>query len=276
MVEPLRFGIALTSDPDSSGQKLERMCSALSSQSGLEVEPGGHWHYEALVGALADGTLDLAWLPPMLALRATGRRNAIPLVLPVRHGLSTYSTALFTRNDGLLRTLDDVRGVRAAWVDSRSASGYLVVRALLRSKGLDPAELFSRETFVGSHEAVVRAVDSGEADVGASFVYLDPDSSKGMTFPQSAGWGNKSMHMLTCAGSIPSDVIACRVDLSTDVRQILVSCLTNASDSPPEILELLAAEDFLAPNEAHLASLVEILQSLEQDDDRPSFLPPLM
>lgn len=273
MSKSLAFGIAITSDPEQSLKRLGALCASLSESSGRSVAPGGLWRYEALVEALSTGKLDLAWLPPLLALRATGKRLASPIALPVRHGVSTYSSALFTRADSPLRVTDDLRGVRAAWVDRHSCAGYLVIRALLRSRGIELDDCFGEERFLGSHDAVAAAVMSGEADVGASYVYLDPDASTGASFPQSAGWGQARAHIIACTGSIPSDVIAARVDLPDEDRLAMLEALKADAEGGGPTRTMLGAETFISPTPEHLEQLVEILSALEDDSDVPSIRP---
>ncbi|HZO12896.1 MAG TPA: PhnD/SsuA/transferrin family substrate-binding protein, partial [Polyangiaceae bacterium] len=170
MRDGLAVGIALTTDPDQSRGLLEEFCRCLAQATGVRVTAHGMWHYHHLLEALSAGQLDLVWLPPILALRATARAGCVPIAIPVRHGVSTYSTALFTRPDSRIRNTDDLQGVRAAWVDRQSAAGYLIIRALLRSNGVDLTKAFAHEKFLGTHDAVAQAVLEGEVDVGATFV----------------------------------------------------------------------------------------------------------
>jgi len=260
----LAVGIALATDPDESQDKLGRFCTSLGDALGLEVEARGVWHYHHLLEALSDGEVDLVWLPPVLALRASAERHCVPIALPVRHGVSTYSAALFTRADGGVRGIDDVKkGVTAAWVDRQSAAGYLIIRALLRSHGVDLASAFTHEKFLGTHDAVAGAVFDGEVDVGATFVYLDPGASTGA--PKKAGWGDRPAHMICYAGPIPSDVLAVRRKLDPDLQRRIQQALVGLQ--APAVVEsaraLLSADGFVAPESAHLEALTEVLDHLE-------------
>jgi phosphonate transport system substrate-binding protein len=229
----------------------------------MQVTAHGMWHYHHLLEALRDRQLDVVWLPPVLALRATAKRYCVPIALPVRHGVSTYSTALFTRPDSAIRSIDDVDGVRAAWVDRQSAAGYLIVRAFLRSKGVDLGTAFTHEKFLGTHDAVAGAVMDGEVDVGATFVYLDPDARTGA--PKAAGWGARDVHMICSAGPIPSDIIAANRKLEAETQRLVQDALV--SKDHPELARaarnLLGAESFVAPIKKHLDALLELVQNLE-------------
>lgn len=266
MADHIAVGIALTTDPETTRGKLDRFCAALSAASGMTVTAHGMWHYHHLLEALASRELDVVWLPPVLALRATAQKLCVPIALPVRHGVSTYSTALFTRPGSAIREIGDLRGVSAAWVDRQSAAGYLIIRAYLRSRGVDLDEAFDHEKFLGAHDAVADAVLEGEVDVGATFVYLDPDASTGA--PKAAGWGNRDVQMIDAAGPIPSDVIAANRKLSSQTRQLTQHALVGR-DHPELALAakaLLGADSFVAPDERHLEHLLTVLDNLEDDD----------
>lgn len=266
--ETIAVGVALTTDPEATRGKLETFCSALSAATGRVVVPRGLWHYHHLLEGLRDGELHLVWLPPVLALRAAASGHCAPIALPVRHGVSTYSTALFTRPDGPIRALADLRGARAAWVDRQSAAGYLIIRAFMRSKGIDLQQAFAHEKFLGAHDAVAAAVLDGEVDVGATFVYLDPDASTGA--PRAAGWGNAPVHVICHAGPIPSDVVATGPALDAGTRALVQDALVG--EMVPALgaaaRALMGADRFIAPEEVHVKLLLEILENLE--DARPA------
>jgi phosphonate transport system substrate-binding protein len=269
MMADLAVGIALTTDPERAKDKLARFCRAIEEASGLSVKAQGMYHYHHLMSALEEGKVDIVWLPPLLALRAIGRGIVVPIALPVRYGVSTYSAALFTRPDSSIRGLDDLKGVRAAWVDPQSASGYLVIRALLRSKGVDLQTAFSKNTFLGAHDAVAKLVLAGQADVGATFCYLDGDTATATRAPKSAGWSESQVRVLCVAGSIPSDLIATSKQLDPATRTLVRQALTSGehAELADAAADLLGAERFVAASQEHLDSLAEILKDL---DDEPS------
>ena len=264
MTEKIAVGIALTTDPDKSRGLLDEFCRCLSDAAGIEVTAHGMWHYHHLLEELQEQQLDLVWLPPLLALRATAKRYCTPLALRVRHGVSTYSTALFSGPDSPIRNVADLKGASVGWVDRQSASGYLIIRASLRSKNVDIDEAFCDEKFLGTHDAVVDAVLSGEVDVGATFVYCDQDASSGA--PKAAGWGDAAVQTICIAGPIPSDIIAANARMNDETKQLIRAALVEAKH--PELAraacELLGASAFVAPGKAHLDELQKLLDNLEE------------
>lgn len=268
--ESVRVGIAFASHASELRARLERFCSALGGALGVRSSGLGVWHYHRLLEALEMGDIDLAWLPPILAAQAMSRGRVLAIALPVRDGAAFYSTALFTRADARWRSPADLRGVRAAWVDRRSAAGYLVIRAHLRRSGVDLEKAFAADQFHGAHDAVARAVHEGDADVGATFVHIDPKTGAFVR----AGWGALPVQVLAHAGPIPSDVLAVGTHVPEELRAAIQATLTGG-DAPAvrdAAATLFSAESFLAPEPEHLAPLESLLSDLDEHARR---LPPL-
>ena len=123
----MRVGVALTNG--STREHVDAFCRALGGATGLDVAGVGLWYYHRLLEAMETGDVDVAWLPPILAAQAASDGRAIPLAVPVRGGVSSYSTALFAQEGSLFRSPQELTGARAAWVDRQSVSGYLLIRA---------------------------------------------------------------------------------------------------------------------------------------------------
>jgi PAS domain S-box-containing protein len=81
--------------------------------------------------------------------------------------VSEFGGVIFCRADrDDLNNLRDVRGRRLAAVRETSFGGWHMALREFRSAGIDPAQDCARLFFLGSHPAVVRAVLSGEAEIG--------------------------------------------------------------------------------------------------------------
>lgn len=268
---PLRIGVALTATATASSSgaspatvmqtRLGTFCEALSQATGLPTLPHAARDYPALLEAMHAGQVDVAWLPPVVALRAASSGRALPIALPVRRGVSSFYSALFTRGDSPFRRPADILAARAAWVSAQSASGYLVIRAALRAQNVKLEQAFAVERFLGTHAAVVRAVLAGEADVGATFLHRELEGGGVWR----AGWGNADVHIVARVGPIPADVIAAGVHVPVarirTVQTALVSGAHPALSAAGSLL--LEAEGFVAAQGEHLAPLEKLLGFLE-------------
>src|SRR5207248_2419860 len=110
--------------------------------------------YDALTHAMAKRAYDLAWLPPIPYLTLEGQGAVTPLVSHRRGGLSQFHCVVIVRARSRIRTPVGLRGKRAAWVDPKSAAGFVLPRIGLAALGVDARTAFGEERFYGSHEAV--------------------------------------------------------------------------------------------------------------------------
>ncbi|HEY1955589.1 MAG TPA: PhnD/SsuA/transferrin family substrate-binding protein, partial [Polyangiaceae bacterium] len=161
------FGVVRSHVVPAFRTAMSEICEILSSAAGATFEPYIAPSYRDMAQEVERGTVTLAWTPPVLALDLDERGLATPLAVPVRSGMTSYKTAIIARERGPSK-VEELRGMRMAWVDRESSSGYIVPRIHLASLGCDLSGFFSTESFVQSHVAVVDAVISGRADVGAA------------------------------------------------------------------------------------------------------------
>ena len=271
---PIRVGITVPEGAEAARReqgRLEAFSEALAAAVGFEVSGRVFDNYRELLESMHAGGVEMAWLPPVIALRAAARGRTLPVALPVRGGTSFFSSALFTRPGSAIKSQGDLLGARAAWVDRQSAAGYLVVRASLRAQGVDLERAFSSEVFLGSHEAVVQAVLSGAVDVGATFAHLDAGHQRVIR----GGWGAATTQVIACAGPIPADVVAASIRVpATQIRAVQRALCGGAlGDLQRAASALLGAEGFVAARGEHLDPLSHLLEYLE-DTRHDSMVPP--
>ncbi len=81
--------------------------------------------------------------------------------------VSSFGSLIFTRSDNTeVQTIPDIRNKTVAAVDSASLGGWLAGYGLLKEFGLNYNKAHFHRFFTHSHDEVVFAVLSGEADVG--------------------------------------------------------------------------------------------------------------
>src|SRR5262249_7031022 len=153
---------------------LTELCRALASA--LDRPVGGRVlpSYAALRDEVEAGRATIAWAPPRVAIELEDAGLVSIDLCCVRGGQVSYHAALFTGHGSPVETLADLKGRHVAWVARESAAGFLFPRLALTAQGLDPDALFGKESFLGTHERVAVAVLAGEADVGGTYLSLDP------------------------------------------------------------------------------------------------------
>lgn len=123
--------------------------------------------YAELEAHALAASVDVVWCPSAICAKLASARGVYTIQ---REGQGSYRSALIAvraQPGKAARNISSLTGTKAAWVDPLSAGGYLLVAALLRSRGVDPDRTFASQAFVGSHRDVVLAVLGGDADVGA-------------------------------------------------------------------------------------------------------------
>jgi len=149
-----------------------------------------------------------------------------------------YSGYLLVRSDSPITRARDLAGRRVAFVEPTSASGYLFARRYLEQEGLDVARDLRGTPFLGSHDAVLRAVLSGEVDAGASF-------EGALRRARKIGIDTASLRILAITGRIPLDALVAVPDLDPGLIERIQAALDDLNTTNPEGRSALAGLDIV-------------------------------
>jgi phosphate/phosphite/phosphonate ABC transporter binding protein len=167
--ERLRFGLTpvmLTNDLD----LLNALVAYLAEATGYAVELISRRTYQEITSLLVSGQLDAAWICGYPYVQY--RRQLELVAIPLWNGRPVYQSYLITAADRDAREIGDLEGDIHAFSDPDSNSGYLVTRALMRERKLDPAVFFRKTIFTYGHRNVIRAVASRLAQSGSVDGYV--------------------------------------------------------------------------------------------------------
>lgn len=186
---------------------------------GAEIELRPAMTYSQLLEAVITRTVHLAWLGPAVFVRARARCEVEPLARPEREGGLAYRAAIFVRESSPFHAPSDLSGARVAWVDPSSCAGYLYPRLALARAGFDVETGLESERFVGSHAAVVRAVETDAVDAGAAYVELE-DPSDPTSRVVRAAWTDTPLEAraILISDPVPADVVVATRALEGDDR----------------------------------------------------------
>jgi ABC-type phosphate/phosphonate transport system substrate-binding protein len=249
MVRPLRF--AIFADPVSARAAFDEMATAVRGASGLSLEPIFVPSYAALSQAIELGACEVAWSPPLVAQGLLASSIGEPLVAVGRRGVTSYYAVLLAAA-GRAEGADALSRARVGWVSKLSAAGYVVPALFLRSRGLDPDELFSEQSFFGSHEAVAQALTQGKVDIAATYATRAP-GGRVLELPPGVGSG---VRVVGVAGPIPGDVIFGAAHLGVATRAALRGAflaINVAAEGP--LACLMGVTRFEAPRFNHFETL---------------------
>lgn len=240
---------------------LPRLAAALSAALDTPVRSALADSYDELLALLGQGKIQIAWLPPLMHARAieAGARLA---AVPQRGGWLTYRAAILVHRDRPVVGISRLRGLRAAWVDKASSSGYLFPRLELAMLGAPPERIFTSETFYGSASLAARAVGLGEADLCACFVTdsaaRNPERAAEDVQRALGEAAQKLLRILHVTEPIPPDGFVLAAQLSALEQTRVTAALLALHEREPVrqiLLGMLRAEKLVAVNDALLRSL---------------------
>ncbi len=198
--------------------------------------------YEDLELRLCAARVEMGWAPPLVCARAATAARAI--LKSLRNGRSTYRAALVART-GEAPTPRTLAGLRAAWVDRRSAAGYHLPTSWLRAQGVDPERTFAAELFVGSFREALLAVLDGRADVAAIHTTTPDEAGARETMAECVGPQMSRLTPFAFTGESPSDGLVFTTKLSAPDAERLVAhvlALSGRGVRTNMLLSVLGAE----------------------------------
>ncbi|HSD88700.1 MAG TPA: PhnD/SsuA/transferrin family substrate-binding protein [Kofleriaceae bacterium] len=203
----ITLAVVPSSTPGDSRLVLDGLCVALTKLLDTPVHGINSRSYQDLAAELEKGRVDYAWMSPTLMLLTAEHIQLRPLLSAVREETTEYCSALFVEDAAPVDTIEDLQNSTVAWVDTTSASGYLLPRLQLAARGIDPSRFFRKELFFRSHAEVVKAVIEGKADVGATYAQrpLDGEPVKRAGFLHVAP--DRAFRVLEWSNPIPNDMI---------------------------------------------------------------------
>ena len=156
--------------PDESPTELQRkfapLGSYLQAETGMPVKFVPVTDYAAVVEALANGKVDLAWLGGFTFVQAKIRTGGTAIPLVQRAEDARFTSKFITASDSI-KSLADLKGKSFAFGSPSSTSGHLMPRHFLAEAGVDADTDFKALAFSGAHDATAAFVQSGKVEAGA-------------------------------------------------------------------------------------------------------------
>ncbi len=245
----LKFGFTPVLSESDMRVEFEPLMTYLSDRIGQKVVLYIAKDYGDLRTQMESGAVDIGTFSPFTYVDAARGGKIRIIAQCVINGTATYRGVVVARRDSGLKSLTDLRGRRFAFVDPKSASGFVYPRALLIEKGIAPDSSFKETIFAGGHDKVLAAVLEGRADAGA--VYEDA-----LAIAKSKGVPTENLVTLASTAPIPHDAIAVRAGLDEALAKKIRAALVDldkseagrrviANSKPKELTGYMIAEDSL-------------------------------
>jgi len=152
----------------------EVMAQALNEATGLFFEVSVPSSYAATIEEMCASPSDTMGFIPGLGYVLANQLCSVEVAFKaVRFGYSVYWTAILVPRDSDIDSLDDLNGLKWAYPDPGSTSGYMVPLVMFQDNSITPGETLE----AGGHTGAVRAVYQGDADFATVFYspYLHPE-----------------------------------------------------------------------------------------------------
>jgi ABC-type phosphate/phosphonate transport system substrate-binding protein len=212
-------------EPDAVPSELEPLARYLEGEVGVTVELSRAESYRAAVDAVVDGESVVAMLPPLAWVQASEDRPSVKLLaLQSFESSYTLDSILVVRRGEGIDEPEDLRGRPACLVDPLSASGNLLARSWVRSRGIDPATLLGHVTWSGGHLPALRDLLEERCDVAAV-------SSAALRVGPARGIDVRRLDVMATTGHVPVAAWAGSPRLDEGLADALTEAL--ASFVPP-------------------------------------------
>jgi phosphonate transport system substrate-binding protein len=231
---PIRILLTPSVDARKLTNSADSLVAYLHARTGLWFTASFPASYIAVVESFGSKKADIAAMNTfsyILAHQKYGVRAALKVVR--RDGETTYKGQFITRAGSGIDSLADLQGRKLAYVDAASTSGYILPKALLGSRGIQPAE----EVFAMKHDNVVTMVYQNQVDAGATY-YSPPDRKTGEILDARARVVKQypdvyeKVKIIGFTEEIPNDPFVFRADFPQEMKQQLIQALLDFQATP--------------------------------------------
>ena len=160
----LRLAMIPSTDPGKIVRESQPLVNYLEKETGSRIELVVPTNYAAVVEAIANDRVDIAYLGGFTFVQASQRAGVEPLVQRERD--QNFHSVFITQPGSRISTLADLKGHSFAFGDVNSTSGHLMPAYYMREAGIDPGAL-AKTVYTGGHDATALAVANGKVDAGA-------------------------------------------------------------------------------------------------------------
>jgi phosphate/phosphite/phosphonate ABC transporter binding protein len=224
----LRLGIVPIEAPALMFKNFSPLADYLGRKMKRKIDLKVAVDFQGAVKDLERGVTQFCFMGPSTYSIAHDTFGAKVLVKALNNGRPFHKTAIITRSDSGINTLQDIRGRSFAFGDINSTSTHVVPRAMLLSEGVDLKDL-TYYNYLGHHDDVLKAVMDGDFDAGG--------------VKESAAQKHRDMgiKMIRLSDDIPEFNVTVSADLDKQVIGELRTALLALKEDDPETRPVLKA-----------------------------------
>ena len=222
----IKMGFVPLKNSEKLVEDLKPISDYLSERLGVKVEAFTASNYIGVVEGLGSGSVDFGIIPPFSSLLAQKQSNAKPILTSKgKTGKPGYTAELYVRKDSGIKSLQDVKGKKVAFVDPSSSSGYIYPGAMLVNAGLNLDKDISYQ-FSGGHDKSLQLLLNKDVDVIATFDGVEDRYVK--DFPQA----KTDIQKLATSDMIPGIMVTVSSKMDKDLQEKLEKALRDIENDP--------------------------------------------
>ena len=222
----IKMGFVPLKNSEKLVEDLKPISDYLSERLGVKVEAFTASNYIGVVEGLGSGSVDFGIIPPFSSLLAQKQSNAKPILTSKgKTGKPGYTAELYVRKDSGIKSLQDVKGKKVAFVDPSSSSGYIYPGAMLVNAGLNLDKDISYQ-FSGGHDKSLQLLLNKDVDVIATFDGVEDRYAK--DFPQA----KTDIQKLASSDMIPGVMVTTSSKMDKVLQEKLEKALRDIEKDP--------------------------------------------
>ena len=222
----IKMGFVPLKNSEKLVEDLKPISDYLSERLGVKVEAFTASNYIGVVEGLGSGSVDFGIIPPFSSLLAQKQSSAKPILTSKgKTGKPGYTAELYVRKDSGIKSLQDVKGKKVAFVDPSSSSGYIYPGAMLVEAGLNLDKDISYQ-FSGGHDKSLQLLLNKDVDVIATFDGVEDRYAK--DFPQA----KTDIQKLATSDMIPGVMVTVSSKMDKELQDKLEKALRDIENDP--------------------------------------------
>lgn len=256
--DPKTLRVALLPDENASTiiQNAQPLKVHLEKAVGKPVDLVVTTDYSSMIEAMRFGRIDVAYFGPLSYVLARSKSEIEAFAVGVSKGAPTYTSVVIVPAASTVKSLADLKGRTVGYGDTASTSSHLVPRAMIQDAGLVAKEDY-KTVYLGAHDAVARAVETGKVDAGAlSRPILESLLKSGKV-------DASKVRILAETKPIPNYPMAMQAKLSADLKAKIRAAFLEIKD--PALLKSFRAEGFAPTDDRAYDVLRETAKVLSLD-----------
>lgn len=256
---PAKLRVALLPDENASTiiQNAQPLKAYLEGALKKDIELVVTTDYSSMIEAMRFNRIEVAYFGPLSYVLAKSKAPTIEaFAVGISKGSPTYRSVIIAQANGPVKTTLDIKGKTMGFGDNASTSSHLIPRAYLAREGLI-AEKDYTAVYLGTHDAVARAVQAGQVQAGGmSQEIFTALVAKGTI-------DGAKLTVLAESAPIPNYPMVMQGSLDPALREAIKASFLDLKD--PAILKTFRAEGFVATNDKAYDILRETATVLNLD-----------